>query len=141
MESLLYEVGIVTGFEAAHRLHGDFGPAQRLHGHTYRVEITVQGEHVRKDGTLCDIAVLQEAAGELMAELHYRNLDELPAFAEKNSTAEAVARHLFDALSPVLVGVELSTLTVRVWESPSAWAGYSGPLAARFVPPSRSPAS
>lgn len=127
----MYEVGIVTGFEAAHRLRGDFGPAQRLHGHTYRVEIGVQGDTLRDDGTLCDIALLQDAAGELMAELHYRTLDDLPAFAGKNSTAEAVARHLFDRMAPRLVDAGLNSLTVRVWESPSAWAAYSGPLTER----------
>jgi 6-pyruvoyltetrahydropterin/6-carboxytetrahydropterin synthase len=127
----MYEVGIVTAFEAAHRLQGDFGPAQRLHGHTYRVEIGVQGERLKDDGTLCDIALLQEVAAELMGELHYRNLDELPQFAGTNSTAEAVARHLFDRIEPRLEGEGLSVLSVRVWESPSAWAGYSGALAAR----------
>ena len=124
----MYEVGIVTGFEAAHRLQGDFGPAQRLHGHTYRVEIRVQGERLRDDGTLCDIALIQEAAGELMARLHYQNLDEVAAFAGRNSTAEAVARYLFDEIAPLLVGAEVQTLSVRVWESSSAWAGYSGAL-------------
>jgi 6-pyruvoyltetrahydropterin/6-carboxytetrahydropterin synthase len=134
MDRKMYEVGIVTGFEAAHRLRGDFGPAQRLHGHTYRVEIAVQGDMLRDDDTLCDIALLQEAAGELMAELHYRTLDDLPAFSATNSTAEAVARHLFDHIAPRLAGAGVDALTVRVWESPSAWAAYSGPLPERSEP-------
>ncbi|MGI8551459.1 MAG: 6-pyruvoyl trahydropterin synthase family protein, partial [Dehalococcoidia bacterium] len=54
MRRAMFEVGIVTQFEAAHRLQGEFGPATRTHGHTYRVQITVRGASLRADGTLFD---------------------------------------------------------------------------------------
>ena len=65
METAMFEVGVVAQFEAAHRLHGDFGPATRTHGHTYRVEIGARGPSLRGDGTLFDITVF----GYLMAYL------------------------------------------------------------------------
>jgi 6-pyruvoyltetrahydropterin/6-carboxytetrahydropterin synthase len=119
----MFEVGIVLQFEAAHRLHGDFGPASRRHGHTYRVEINVDGETLRDDGTLCDIALLQQLAGEAVGALNYQDLDDIEAFAGKNTTAETVADHLAQTLAPPLTGQALHELRVRVWESPHAYAG------------------
>lgn len=121
-----YEMGLVAHFEAAHRLRGDFGPATRLHGHTYRVEFTVTGRDLRADGTLGDLGVLRSASEEAMAGLHYQNLDELPVFQGCNSTAEAVARHLFTEIAPRLRKQGYVALTVRVWESDAVWAGYTG---------------
>lgn len=124
----MFEVGIVTRFEAAHRLRGGFGPATRLHGHTYRVEIVVRGQALREDGTLCDLGMLQRAAQEVVAELDYQSLDELPDFVGRNSTAEAVAHHVFQRVALRLRGPGLAALAVRVWESPEAFAGYEAAL-------------
>jgi 6-pyruvoyltetrahydropterin/6-carboxytetrahydropterin synthase len=124
----MYEIGVVAQFEAAHRLRGDFGPATRAHGHTYRVEVTVRGPALREDGTLCDLGILQQAVDAAVRALHYRDLDELDAFAGRNTTAEAVARHIHDQVAPTLTRESLSQLAVRVWESPQAFAGYEGDL-------------
>lgn len=118
----MFTVGVVGQFEAAHQLRGDFGPAVRLHGHTYRVEVEVAGPQLKDDGTLFDIGKLRTWLDQETAGLHYQNLDDLPAFAGRNSTAEEVARHLRDTLSPHLRGQGLRSLTVRVWESPQSYA-------------------
>jgi 6-pyruvoyltetrahydropterin/6-carboxytetrahydropterin synthase len=120
----MYEVGVVVQFEAAHRLRGDFGPATRTHGHTYRVEVTARGPALRMDGTLCDLGVLQEAVDTAVRALHYRDLDEIDAFAGGNTTAEAVARYVHNHVAPRLSQEAVEHLAVRVWESPQAFAGY-----------------
>ncbi len=130
MEATVFEIGVVAQFEAAHSLRGDFGPASRRHGHTYRVEVGARGASLREDGTLCDISLLQRAVQEATASLHYRDLNELRPFEAINSTAEAVARWLFEQVVPHLSGQELASLQVRVWESPAAWAGYEGEIPA-----------
>jgi 6-pyruvoyltetrahydropterin/6-carboxytetrahydropterin synthase len=124
----MFEIGIVTQFEAAHRLKGDFGPATRLHGHTYRVEVSVRGEALREDGTLFDIGVLQRAAGESVGRLHYRDLDEIQDLSGQNTTAEVLARHLFQQVAASLGGQGLSILRVQIWESPQAYAACEGEL-------------
>jgi len=124
----MFAVGVVTQFEAAHALRGDFGPASRLHGHTYRVEVEVVGPQLQADGTLFDIGRLRVWVDEVVGDLNYRNLDELPAFAERNTTAEEVCRYLRDVLSPRLHGQGLRSLSVRVWESPQSYAGCSREL-------------
>jgi 6-pyruvoyltetrahydropterin/6-carboxytetrahydropterin synthase len=118
----MYEIGIVSQFEAAHRLRGDFGPATRLHGHTYRLEVVVRGERLKDDGTLYDLGRLDAAVAELAGELHYRDLDEVPGLAGANTTAEHVARFCWERLAPALRGAGLASLLVRVWESPRAYA-------------------
>lgn len=124
----MFEVGVVAHFEAAHRLRGDFGPATRPHGHTYRVEVRARGVALQADGTLCDLGLLQAAAQQALAGLHYRDLDELEAFRGDNTTGEVVARFVFDQVAPRLAGAGLATLRVRVWESPQAFASYEAAL-------------
>ncbi len=124
----MFAIGIVAQFEAAHRLKGDFGPASRVHGHTYRVEVEVTGAELQPDGTLFDIGKLRPWVDETAAALNYQNLDELPAFANVNTTAEAVASYIWRALATRLDGLGLARLTVRLWESPQVYAAYSGAL-------------
>jgi len=124
----MYEVGVVAQFEAAHRLVGDFGPATRMHGHTYRLEVIARGERLGDDNALYDIGKLSGAVEELKAALHYRDLAEAPGLAGVNTTAEAVARFCWDQLAPPLRGQGLSSLLVRVWESPQAYAARDEPL-------------
>jgi len=118
----MFEVGVVTQFEAAHRLVGNFGPAQRVHGHTYRVEATVHGMTLASDGTLFDITLLQDALGAVVNQLHYQNLDEIDGLNTRNTTAEVVADYIWQHVAPRLHNVGLLDLRIAVWESPSAWA-------------------
>lgn len=118
----MYEVYVAAQFEAAHRLLGDFGPATRLHGHTYRMEVLVRGERLKDDGSLYDVGRLREVVGELAASLNFRDLNDVPDLADANTTAEVVARYCWDRLAPCLHGHGLDTLTVRIWESPQVYA-------------------
>ena len=118
----MYEIGVVAQFEAAHRLVGDFGPATRMHGHTYRLEVIVRGAHLREDGALYDLGRLRGAVEDLVAGLHYRDLTDVPGLQGVNTTAEAVADHCWEALAPACRGHDLESLLVRVWESPQAYA-------------------
>jgi 6-pyruvoyltetrahydropterin/6-carboxytetrahydropterin synthase len=118
--ALMYEVYVATQFEAAHRLVGDFGPATRMHGHTYRMEVILRGERLSDSGVLYDIGELRSAVEDLAASLHYRDLNDVPDLAGVNTTAEAVADYCWEKLAPPLRG--LDSLTVRVWESPQIYA-------------------
>ncbi|MFM2310517.1 MAG: hypothetical protein RLY87_2639 [Chloroflexota bacterium] len=124
----MYDVGVVTQFEAAHRLVGDFGPAQRFHGHTYRVEATVSGTTLKADGTLFDIVLLQNALATVVSRLHYQNLDEVEGLNTRNTTAEVVADYIWEQVAPALRQTGLVTLRIAVWESPNAWAGVTRAL-------------
>ena len=124
----MYEVYVATQFEAAHRLVGDFGPATKTHGHTYRMEVILRGEGLKDDGTLYDIGVLRGTVEELAASLHYRDLDEVPGLDSVNTTAETVAHYCWERLAPPLRGAGLDSLVVRVWESSEVYAAREDPL-------------
>ena len=118
----MYEVYVAAQFEAAHRLVGDFGPAARTHGHTYRMEVILRGEHLSEDGTLYDIGELRPTVEDLAASLDYRDLNDVPDLVSTNTTAEAVAGYCWETLAPPLRGQNLDSLTVRIWESPHVYA-------------------
>ncbi len=126
----MFEVGVVRQFEAAHQLTGDFGPATRLHGHTYTVEVEVRGNRLKDDGTLCDVGALSDAVDETIAPLNYRNLDDVAGLNTVNTTAEMVANYLFKEVSKRVRWPGVEALRVRVWESPRVYAAYEAQIEA-----------
>ena len=124
-----FKVGVVAHFNAHHYLVGDFGPASQPHAHAYRVEAGVSGASLRGDGTLFDITRLQQALNAVLGELDGRDLNETSGLAEPNPSAEVVARYLFERIAPSLSKQGLDRLQTRVWESPEAYASYTGDLA------------
>ncbi|HKG23419.1 MAG TPA: 6-carboxytetrahydropterin synthase [Blastocatellia bacterium] len=120
----MYEIGVIDEFEAAHALTGDFGPAARLHGHTYRVEVRVAARAADATGAIYDIGKLRAGLRAVLEELHYRNLNDVAELAGVNTTAEMVARHIFERIEPPLRSASLAGLKVTVWESPSVFASY-----------------
>lgn len=120
-----FDVGVVEHFTARHHLVGNFGPASEPHGHTYRVEVAARGATLQPDGTLFDITLLQQALRAALATLEGNDLNQLPALAEPNPTAEVVARFLAERVGPALLGARVDAVTVRVWESDEAFAAYT----------------
>ena len=121
----MFEIGIVEEFEAVLSLEGDFGPATRLHGHTYKVQVVVQGDRLDETGVLYDISRLRDSMKEILSHLHYQNLNELDEFKDLNPTVESVSKYIYNRMALALRG-EVGGLKVTVWESPSAFDSYKG---------------
>ena len=120
----IFEIGITAEFESAHSLSGDFGAATRLHGHTYRVEVRADARDIDSTGTFYDIGRLRVELSSVLEPLHFRNLNEVAELAGTNTTAEAVARYIFNKLAPVVRMGGVEGLKVTVWESSSSFASY-----------------
>jgi len=118
----MYKIGIEDEFEAIHFLKGDFGPETRLHGHRYKVQVTIEGEELDESGMLFDISKLRCGLKEILSELHYHNLNEIEGLKEVNPTVENVCRYIRDKLVSILG--EDKGLEVTVWESATAFASY-----------------
>lgn len=132
----MYTVGVRDHIMVAHSLPGEvFGPAQRLHGATYTVSAEISREELNDSGIVVDIGELGQKLHEVLAELHYHNLDEHPAFAGKRSTTELIARHVHRELGRRLPVNTSATLTITLDESPVAWARYAAPLRAGSAAP------
>lgn len=115
----------------AHSFRGDlFGPAQRLHGATYVVDVELRREKLDPNGVVVDIGRASEVLRQVLGKLGYRNLDDLPEFAGKNTTTEFLARWVFDQMAAAL-GAELSSIKVTLHESHVAWASFEQELPRR----------
>ena len=124
-----FEIGITSEFESAHSLTGDFGSATRLHGHTYRVEVRVEGSDIDATGTFYDIGLLRADLNAVLEPLHYRNLNEVAELTGTNTTAEAMARHICKKLILRMGTSRIDGIKVTLWESSSAFAMYYESLA------------
>lgn len=115
-----------------------FGPAQRLHGATYSVELSVHTPTLGPHEVVMDIGALRQILRAVLAAFEYSNLDQHPAFQGRLSTtervAEYVARRVADEIERVAADgapPRPTRLTVLLRESPVAWASFELELAAR----------
>jgi len=135
-ECLMYSVTVRDHVMIAHSFKGEvFGPAQRLHGATYVVDVELTRSDLDADGLVVDIGRAAAALRQVLADLNYRNLDELPAFAGKNTSTEFLSRVVFDRLvdaigrgdlGPGASGLERNRVTLH--ESHIASAAFEGRL-------------
>ena len=132
----MYSITVREHIMIAHSLRGEvFGPAQRLHGATYIVDVEFRRPDLDDDGIVVDIGRAGETLRVLLAGLNYRNLDEDPAFAGQNTTTELLARFIFDRLVAAILrgdlgpgGREIESLRVTLHESHLASASFEGRL-------------
>lgn len=132
----MFCVGVREHIMIAHSFRGEtFGPAQALHGATFVVDVELFREQMDSDGIVVDIGRLGETLKALLAELNYRNLDELEQFRGLNTTTEFLAKHIFDGiaariktgeLGPEAHGVDRVRVTLH--ESHVAWARFEAAL-------------
>jgi 6-pyruvoyl-tetrahydropterin synthase len=123
-------------FMIAHSFRGAiFGPAQALHGATYVVDVEFRRETLDDDGLVVDIGRASAALKAVLAPLNYRNLDEEPDFAGRNTTTEFLAAALHQRIAERVRAGELGPgatglagLKVTLSESHVAWASYEAPL-------------
>src|SRR5512138_2637189 len=93
----MYSVTVRGHMMIAHSFKGAvFGPAQRLHGATYVVDVEFRRPQLNADGIVVDIGRAGEVLTQILGALGYRNLDDEPAFAGRNTTTEFLARVVFD---------------------------------------------
>jgi 6-pyruvoyl-tetrahydropterin synthase len=128
----LFTVTVRDHVMIAHSFRGEvFGPAQALHGATYVVDVSFCGEELDADGIVVDIGRASEELHSVLAELNYRNLDDEPAFAGRNTTTEVVAKEIADRIAARVdagnlgeAARHLAKLVVTLHESHIASAGY-----------------
>lgn len=132
----MHSVTVRSHVMIAHSFRGElFGPAQRLHGATYVVDLELHRPDLDPDGMVADIGRASECLREVLGEWHYRNLDELPEFAGRNTTTEFLARAVFERMEAAVRagrlgagGGRLIGITVTLHESHVASASYEGAL-------------
>jgi 6-pyruvoyl-tetrahydropterin synthase len=132
----MFSVCVRDHIMIAHSFRGEvFGPAQGLHGATYVVDVEFRRPTLDADGLVVDIGLASQALRALLSDLDYRNLDEEPDFAGRNTTTEFLAKVIFDRMSErIAAGAlgegarEIASLRVVLSESHVAWAAYDSAL-------------
>ncbi|MBQ9487341.1 MAG: 6-carboxytetrahydropterin synthase QueD [Selenomonadaceae bacterium] len=121
----MFELTVKSEFEAAHRIENYPGKCVRLHGHNWIVEAIVQGDTLNELGILIDFKVLKDALNKVLDEFDHQYLNELEIFADKNPTAEIIAKEIFDRLSTAEIFSGTTKLKgVTVYESPKSGVTY-----------------
>lgn len=119
----LYRLRVETTFAAAHNVVESNGKCEKLHGHTWTVELFVLAENTESNGMVIDFGVLKAALQEVTEKLDHTYLNEISELG--NPTSENIAKYYFGKLKKMLP--EKPKLEkVRVWESPRSWAEYFG---------------
>ena len=132
----MYSLNVRDHFMIAHSFTGEaFCPAQKLHGATYVVDATFVRPELDPGGMVVDIGQAGAVLKAILADLDYRNLDDEPAFAGRNTTTEFLAREIFERLASAVRADELgaaargvTSISVTLHESHVAWGRYEGSL-------------
>jgi 6-pyruvoyltetrahydropterin/6-carboxytetrahydropterin synthase len=122
----MYEVSVDETFAAAHNLRGYKGKCENLHGHNYKVRVTLAGPEVDSVGLLYDFVHLKQVIQSVIRSLDHKYLNELSPFDVLNPSAENIARYIYDQTAKQLHqapnGAVVSSITV--WESDVTAATY-----------------
>lgn len=132
----MFAVEVRSHIMIAHSFRGAFfGPAQRLHGATFVVDVAFFRKALNQHGVVVDIGRAHEALEKGLAPIAYRNLDDLPAFAGRQTTTEFLAFHIFEKMAAAARagelgegGEELSKIRVTLHESHVARGWYEADL-------------
>ncbi|HEX3837405.1 MAG TPA: 6-carboxytetrahydropterin synthase [Steroidobacteraceae bacterium] len=135
----MYTVCVRDHMMIAHSFCGDvFGPAQRLHGATYVVDVEFRRPELDANGIVVDIGLAGTVLHDTLAAMNYRNLDAESDFAGRNTTTEFLARTVFERLRQAIrdgrlgpSAAAVTALRVTLHESHVAWASFEGELALR----------
>ncbi len=123
----MYEVTVEQSFAAAHALRNYKGACENLHGHNFKVHVTIEGDTLDKAGMLVDFLDVKALMQEVMQRLDHQNLNDVAPFnEEKNPSAECIAEYLYAHVSAGLkdVPVPVRVREVKVWETDIQSATY-----------------
>jgi 6-pyruvoyl-tetrahydropterin synthase len=134
----MYAVEVRDHIMIAHSLPGEvFGPAQRLHGATFVVDVAFFRRELGPDGIVVDIGRALEVLHEVLHPLNYGNLDDMPAFDGQKTTTEFLSRHIFEQMAGAIrerkLGREadrIERIRVTLHESHVARGWYEGAIGA-----------
>lgn len=121
----MYRLTIHTQFAAAHNLVHYQGDCENLHGHNWKVEVTVAAKDLDKAGLGIDFKILKRETNRILDQLDHKYLNDLDPFRKLSPSSENIARFLFETLGPVLDSDNVTVEKVTVWESEKACASYS----------------
>jgi 6-pyruvoyltetrahydropterin/6-carboxytetrahydropterin synthase len=122
----MYKITVLSHFSAAHRLRHLRGKCEELHGHNWKVEVSVVSNRLNKEGVVIDFTVLKQKVEKVLKPLDHHYLNDLPYFSGKEPSSENIAKYIFDRLKAELKGYHAVLKELTAWESETSCATYFG---------------
>ncbi len=120
----MYELTVLSHFSGAHQLRHLHGKCEELHGHNWKVEISVTSRRLNRGGIVIDFRILKEKLEKVLRTLDHHYLNELPYFSKKEPSSENIAKYIFKELKKDLRNQSTLLSKVTVWESETTRATY-----------------
>ncbi|MBC8412586.1 MAG: 6-carboxytetrahydropterin synthase QueD [Nitrospira sp.] len=120
----MYDLVVESQFAGAHQLRGYKGKCENLHGHNWRVQVTVSAERLNDIGLVIDFHELKKLLSEVLASLDHSFLNEVFPFTEINPSSEHIAKWIYESLKKKIVDDICNISSVTVWENENASATY-----------------
>ena len=122
----MFEVSVEETFSSGHALRGYRGKCENVHGHNYRVKVTLAGPQLDNIGLLVDFTELKRVLRGIVGVLDHQFLNDLEPFTTVNPSAENLAKYFYDEIQRQLTalpaGAGISEVTL--WETDTASARY-----------------
>jgi 6-pyruvoyltetrahydropterin/6-carboxytetrahydropterin synthase len=120
----MFEISVECNFAAGHALRNYKGKCENVHGHNYKVRVTLAGDKLNAAGLLMDFVDLRAEIKEQVEKLDHRFLNDIPPFDQLNPSAENLAKYFCDGIEPRARSQGLQVLGVTVWETDTTSATY-----------------
>jgi 6-pyruvoyltetrahydropterin/6-carboxytetrahydropterin synthase len=120
----VYELTVKGRFAAAHQLRKYKGKCENLHGHNWKIEVTLRTAVLDDIGLGVDFKEIKAIMEEVLKELDHQCLNDLPAFQTENPSSERIARWIFEQMARRMENDQLKVARVTAWESDDACATY-----------------
>lgn len=120
----MYQLKITSNFASAHNLMHYQGDCENLHGHNWKVDVSVTAKDLDKSGLGIDFKKLKAETKTLLKTLDHKYLNELEPFKNISPSSENIARYIYQELSRTLNNDNIKVESVTVWESDFARAKY-----------------
>jgi 6-pyruvoyltetrahydropterin/6-carboxytetrahydropterin synthase len=115
-------LSVSQSFDAAHFLNGYPGNCANIHGHTWKVEVTITGSKLDSLGMVVDFREVREKLAKVLEQFDHVLINEIAPFDRINPTSENLAYFIFQQMKKQLEGFQLKL--VKVWESENTWVAY-----------------
>jgi len=120
----MFQVSVEGHFDAAHYLRDYGGKCENLHGHRFKVVVSLKAEKLNKTGLAYDFTELKRHLNEVLARFDHTSLNDVPPFHNINPSSENIASEIYGRLKDRFSG-DVSLSSVEVWESPESRVTYS----------------
>jgi len=120
----MYKLRVTADFSAAHCLNGYPGDCSNLHGHNWKVTVSILCPEQDKIGLTVDFREVKKVLNKVVAEFDHKYLNDIPCFEGKNPTSEELARCFFNKLKQPYQKLGTVLSEVEIWESENSSVAY-----------------